>query len=61
MQKSLIEFNDVLLTQMERQIWVWGMRLSFAEISMGRGRKMVWYFKLSEMESFYTGEELERA
>ena len=52
MQKSLIEFNDVFLAQMERQIWVWGMRLSFVEISMGRGRKMFWYFKLSEMERF---------
>ena len=52
MQKSLIEFNDVLLAQMERRIWVWGMRLSFVEISMGQGRKVIWYFKLIEMERF---------
>ena len=40
----------------ERQIWVWGMRLNFVEISMGKGRQVMWYFKLSEMESSYTNE-----
>ena len=51
-KKKLIEFDDVLLAQMERQIWVWGMRLSFAEISMGQGRQLICYFKMNEMESF---------
>ena len=52
MWKSLIEFDDVLLAQMERQIWVLGMRLSFADISMGQGRQLIWHFKLNEMERF---------
>ena len=38
-----------------------GNGLSLAEISVGRGRQMIEYFELSEMESLKTGEELERA
>ena len=52
MQKSLIEFNDVLLAQMERQVWVQGMRLSFAESSMGQVRQVIWYLNLNQMEIF---------
>ena len=52
MQKSLIEFDDVLLAQLERQIWFWEMRLSFAEIFVGQGRQLIWHFKMSEMERF---------
>ena len=38
-----------------------GNELSFAEVSVGRGRKVIYYLELSEMESLKTGEELERA
>ena len=38
-----------------------GNGLSLKEVSMGRGRQMILYFEISEMESLKTGEELERA
>ena len=38
-----------------------GNELSLAELSMGRGRKMLSYFELSEMDSLKTSEELEKA
>ena len=44
-KESLFEFNDILLVQEERQIWVWGMRLSSAKIWMGQGKQLFWHFQ----------------
>jgi len=57
----LLNFMLVLLAQMWKENLGLGNGHSLVEVFVGRGRKMVYYFEMSEMESLKIGEELERA